>query len=1337
MQRAFHSIFFATLPLATISCLLPLSTQAQITPDGTTATTINQDGNDFVIDEGDRVGDNLFHSFNEFSVPTLGSAVFNNGGDIANIFSRVTGGSISSIDGLLGANGAANLFLINPNGIVFGQNARLDLGGSFFASTADSLLFEGDAEFSAVDPQAAPLLEVSIPIGARFRDNPSPITIEQQPPGSADFDPAPSFDDNLFGLRVPDGKSFALAGGDITANGGGIVSVGGRIELGAVGKEGILGLDVNGDNISFNFPDDLSRADVSLTNNAGFLVSGSGGGDLVISANNISISEGSGLFGGIFNGLGSPNAQAGDITLNAADSITISNSSSIQNSANTGTIGNAGNISITASSLSLNNTAQISTETFSSGNAGNLTIDTGRLLVSEGAFISTATRPNSSGLGGNLIVKASEFVELSGTSDNEQSPSGLYSTALGTGNGGELNITTPQLIVKDGARAETSTNNQGSAGNLIVNASNSVELIGTSINGQLFSRLNSETFGSGDAGDIKINTQRFQVQNLASLSTSALGVETGNAGNISVVASDFVNIDRGTLSAISGAINLEGNLAIGTAAGGNIRIESGQLNLQNGSNIITSTLGEGNAGTLTIDATDFVNLDSSRLFTASIGGSGGDISVKTKNLSTQNNSSISTLAVAQGNPGNLSIEASDAVNISASSISTSSFGIGSGGSLSINTENLTVSNSGEISTSIIDIGTFNVEDLNLNGLGFANAAVIVDLIVLPEDSEFEQGNSGNINILADSLLITNGGTISASTLSQGNAGDLSIKSNRIEFNGGENGFLTGLFASVEPGATGEGGNILVGNEQFPIQQLILGNGAQIVANTFGEGDAGNLSVFASNIDINGSGDFFSGLFAEVGENATGQGGNINIGSEQFIVEQLSLSNGAIISASTFETGNGGNIFVRAESLLLERGGRIASNVNIGGQGNGGDVEIVATDSIAIDGKASEGFPSAITSVVNGEREGEGIGIGNAGNVTVTTNHLSLTNSGRVSATTLGQGNAGNLTINAADSIFISGFSERFRSGIVVNALVNEGNGGNAKISTNQLTIQNGGTIEASDFDSLGIFSEGAGERGNISIEANSINLNNEGRIEAATQFAEADSANINLTVSKDIILQNNSFISARALKNATGGNVNINANDGFILAFPNQDNNIIANASEGLGGAIDITTEAIFGLEVRPNNPITNDIDATSGVDGLDGTVDINNPAVDPTTGLINLPASVGDASDQISQNPCQQGVGSQFIVTGKGGLPPTVNESLNSESARVDLIEPVEERLGDRETGRGGDNTTTAPEAVPAQGWVFNDKGEVTLTAYKTTDAEIKRSLQRVSNSCSTQIDK
>ena len=118
------------------SFAIPNPVTAQISSDGSVSTTVTtNDSVNFLIENGERAGNNLFHSFSEFSIPTGGEAFFNNATDIANIFSRVTGGSISNIDGLIRANGSANLFLINPSGISFGKNASLSIGGSFFATT--------------------------------------------------------------------------------------------------------------------------------------------------------------------------------------------------------------------------------------------------------------------------------------------------------------------------------------------------------------------------------------------------------------------------------------------------------------------------------------------------------------------------------------------------------------------------------------------------------------------------------------------------------------------------------------------------------------------------------------------------------------------------------------------------------------------------------------------------------------------------------------------------------------------------------------------------------------------------------------------------------------------------------------------------------------------------------------------------------------------------------------------------------------------------------------------------------------------------------------------------
>jgi filamentous hemagglutinin family protein len=150
---------------------------AQVLPDGTLPTTVTSpDGRNFSIEGGGRSGSNLFHSFSQFSVPTNGSVLFNNAVDVQNIFSRVTGSQVSNIDGLLQTQGTANLFLLNPNGIVFGPNAKLNIGGSFLGTTANSFKFADNTEFSASNPQS--LLTISVPIGLQMGQTPGRIVVQ-------------------------------------------------------------------------------------------------------------------------------------------------------------------------------------------------------------------------------------------------------------------------------------------------------------------------------------------------------------------------------------------------------------------------------------------------------------------------------------------------------------------------------------------------------------------------------------------------------------------------------------------------------------------------------------------------------------------------------------------------------------------------------------------------------------------------------------------------------------------------------------------------------------------------------------------------------------------------------------------------------------------------------------------------------------------------------------------------------------------------------------------------------------------------------------------------------
>ena len=178
------TILPTSVALATLySVINILPTSAQIVPDNSLGNensvvtpNVNIRGiNSDRIDGGAVRGSNLFHSFQEFNIREGRGAYFSNPDNIVNILTRVTGGNISQILGTLGVLGNANLFLINPNGIVFGPNARLDVGGSFFATTADGILFENGFEFAASNPEAPPLLTINMPLGLNIRENPGAI----------------------------------------------------------------------------------------------------------------------------------------------------------------------------------------------------------------------------------------------------------------------------------------------------------------------------------------------------------------------------------------------------------------------------------------------------------------------------------------------------------------------------------------------------------------------------------------------------------------------------------------------------------------------------------------------------------------------------------------------------------------------------------------------------------------------------------------------------------------------------------------------------------------------------------------------------------------------------------------------------------------------------------------------------------------------------------------------------------------------------------------------------------------------------------------------------------
>ncbi len=235
MRNAIHSLWLSC-GIALCSYTATSQTQALPVPDATLPVNsiVTNQGNTSTITGGTRAGRNLFHSFSEFSVPTKGVASFNNAIDIQNIISRVTGASISNIDGLIRAQGKANLFLLNPNGIIFGPNASLNSGGSFVGSTANSLKFADGNQFSATATQTTPLLTMSVPIGLQFGGNQGGILNQSQ---------ATDSNGNLVGLQVYPGKNLALVGGNVSLDGAGLTASGGRVELGGLTGAGTVGLN--------------------------------------------------------------------------------------------------------------------------------------------------------------------------------------------------------------------------------------------------------------------------------------------------------------------------------------------------------------------------------------------------------------------------------------------------------------------------------------------------------------------------------------------------------------------------------------------------------------------------------------------------------------------------------------------------------------------------------------------------------------------------------------------------------------------------------------------------------------------------------------------------------------------------------------------------------------------------------------------------------------------------------------------------------------------------------------------------------------------------------------
>lgn len=592
-------------------------TIAQITPDATlpnNSRVITQ-RNIKIIEGGTQLGNNLFHSFEQFSLPTGTTAYFNNTFDTQNIISRVTGKSISNIDGTLKANGTANLFLINPNGIVFGPNAALNIGGSFLATTANSINFADGSKFSATATQTTPLLTVSVPVGLQFGATANPIRNRSRTPASAT---------NIFnrpvGLQVQSGKTLALVGGDLTLEGGTLTAPGGQIVLASVGANSLVNLSPNsqGWQLSYEGVPNFQNILIADKKIPSFVNTGNeGGGNIYIQGKRVTITGNSQIFT-----TSTSSQPTGNLTVTASELVELS----------------ATNACLVVTSLG-------------SGQIGNLTINTKNLIVRNGAQVFISGR--GSGSGGKLTVNASESVELTGGYLFQNGiflPSGLFSATFATGDAGDITINTGKLRVQGGAQISTQSSGlrlfpsrqflpaTGKGGNLTVNASQSVEVSGTSLTG-ISSNLSASTQGYGAAGNVTLNTKQLIVRDEGTIAVNSqlpneyiyLGdpQKLGKAGELNINARSILLDNKGLLASETDVGN-----------GGNIKLQVRDLLLMRRNSQITTNAGgleaAGDGGNIKIDAPGgFIVAapDENNDITANaFSGSGGRIEIKSAGI---------------------------------------------------------------------------------------------------------------------------------------------------------------------------------------------------------------------------------------------------------------------------------------------------------------------------------------------------------------------------------------------------------------------------------------------------------------------------------------------------------------------------------------------------------------------------------------------------------------------------------------------------------------------------------------------------------------------------------
>lgn len=1013
--------------------LLASPVHADVVFDGTLGPGGSLSGTFDIPDSfGTQVGANLFHSFTTFNIDTGESATFTSGfaGVTNNVIGRVTGGSLSTIDGLLASTipGAA-IWLINPHGIVFGDNASLSVPGAFHASTADYLLFEDGGRFDATN-LGNTVLSMANPVTFGFLGAiPAPISL-----GAST-------------LNVVEGAEISFVGGDLTLTNTSINAPGGRINLASAASAGEFSLDPGGIGVNgvTNFGD-ITLTGVNAETTAGssgdiFIRGGQffmdaesfitantmgtapadSGGDIVLDVDGASILNGSQISTSTFG-----TSDAGNVMLRADGDVLIQGDVAgfpagiLANSGETAS-GDGGDIFLSASNLSIIEGGIVGAITFGAGAAGNIDIDLSETLLmrSTPGFFDSDILANANfffgatGDVGSVDIAASDVIMELGA---------LIQARTIDGNGGTLTVNADTLTLTGASQMATSTSGAGNGGALLINARD-INVSGFQFVpgfGFFLSGLFADTSGSGNGGAIEINASDMTLADFALIAANVQGTATGLGGQIDV------NTDRLTIS--NGAFLSAGSFGAGDSGNVNVNaterilIDGQFLTCCNFTGIFANTFGNASAGTITVTTPDLEIRD------------GGFIQAGSFN---------SFDPFATGNARDIVVNV-DNLLIDAGFISASTWTSGNGGTVVVNaTGTVTLQNSsGHI---------FSAGNAPIGGLIAESGAFFT--------SPIATGNGGDIIVNANELILLDGGAITAQTITAGDAGSIMINVNTLSAHSDENPFtlisnntgigtgdagsinidvndmtVTGLAtiqaASVGFGGIGNGGsiNISAGN-------LTLADGGSITALTRSIGNAGAIDIDVSGTFSASGGDQNPLGFGNVSSASFGSG---NGGTLRIAADNIVIDDNGIISASASFDGAGGDLIIEGRIIGISDGSTVSASAT--GNGNAGTVIIIAVEDLTVTNASIE-TSSAISA---------------GGNIEIQVGQMLFLNAdGTISASAGGvtpADDGGNITI---DPVFVI-----LREGSIL-ATANAGNGGNIDIQAGSFIIDTGSVIDAS------------------------------------------------------------------------------------------------------------------------------------------------------------------------------------------------------------------------------------------------------------------------------------